>query len=137
VKRTLIRSNALVSDAKRLVKKRPDVADDLRVALQLLSEDALHPKLRTHKLKGDLEGSWAASAGYDLRIVSQMVDYKGSETILLQTVGPTMKYTEGPTAFVWSTQDTFLPRDVGENLIPPGSTERRPQGGYRRAHRTT
>ncbi|MEW6533617.1 MAG: type II toxin-antitoxin system mRNA interferase toxin, RelE/StbE family [Thermodesulfobacteriota bacterium] len=87
MKRTLIRSSAFVRAAKRLVKKRPDVADDLRAALELLSEDALHPKLKTHKLKGDLEGSWAASAGYDLRIVFQMVDYEGSEAILLQTVG--------------------------------------------------
>jgi len=87
VKRTLIRSSAFVRAAKRLVKKRPDVAEDLRAALELLAEDALHPKLKTHKLKGDLEGSWAASAGYDLRIVFEMVDQKGSEAILLQTVG--------------------------------------------------
>lgn len=87
MRRILIRSSAFVRAAKRLLKKRPDVAEDLRVALELLSEDALHPKLKIHKLKGDLEGSWAASAGYDLRIVFQMVDYKGSEAILLQTVG--------------------------------------------------
>lgn len=87
MKRTLVRSNAFVRAAKRLIRKRPDVAQDLQEALELLSEDALHPKLRTHKLKGDLEGSWAASFGHDLRIVFQMVDYEGSEAILLQTVG--------------------------------------------------
>jgi len=87
VKRTLIRSSAFVRAAKRILKKRPDVAEDLTAALELLSEDALHPKLKTHKLKGDLAGSWAASAGYDLRIVFQIVDYKDSEAILLQTVG--------------------------------------------------
>lgn len=87
MKRTLIRSSAFVRAAKRLLKKRPDVAEDLRAAFELLSEDALHPKLKTHKLKGDLEGSWAASAGYDLRIVFEMVDYEGSEAILLLTVG--------------------------------------------------
>jgi len=31
--------------------------------------------------------SWAASAGSDLRIVFEMVNYEGSEAILLQTVG--------------------------------------------------
>jgi len=87
VKRTLIRSSAFVRAAKRILKKRPDVAEDLTAALELLSEDALHPKLKTHKLKGDLAGSWAASAGYDLRIVFQILDYKDSEAILLQTVG--------------------------------------------------
>lgn len=87
MKRTLIRSSAFVRAAKRILKKRPDVAEDLTAALELLSEDALHPKLKTHKLKGDLAGSWAASAGYDLRIVFQILDYKDSEAILLQTVG--------------------------------------------------
>jgi addiction module RelE/StbE family toxin len=87
VKRTLIRSSAFVRAAKRLLKKRPDVVEDLRAALELLSEDTLHPKLKTHKLKGDLEGSWAASAGYDLRVVFEIVDHEGSEAILLLTVG--------------------------------------------------
>ncbi|MBI4965490.1 MAG: type II toxin-antitoxin system mRNA interferase toxin, RelE/StbE family [Desulfomonile tiedjei] len=87
MKRTLIRSSAFVRAARRILKKRPDVEEDLRTALELLSEDVLHPKLKTHKLKGDLAGSWAASAGYDLRIVFQIVDYKDSEAILLQTVG--------------------------------------------------
>ncbi len=87
MKRALIRSSAFVRAAKRLVRKPPDLAKDLQAALELLSEDALHPKLKTHKLKGDLEGSWAASVGYDLRIVFQMVDHEDSEAILLQTVG--------------------------------------------------
>ncbi len=87
MKRTLIRSSAFVRAAKRLLKKRSGVAEDLQAALELLSEDPLHPKLKTHKRKGDLEGAWAASVGYDLRIVFEMVDYKGSEAILFQTVG--------------------------------------------------
>lgn len=53
----------------------------------LLSEDAFHPKLKTHKLKGNLEGSWACSSGYDLRIVFEFVASEGSEAILLQTLG--------------------------------------------------
>lgn len=64
------------------------MAQDLRVALELLSEDMRHPSLKSHKLKGELEGSWAASAGYDLRIIFQVVDYEGTQAILLQTVGP-------------------------------------------------
>ncbi|MFH1116575.1 MAG: type II toxin-antitoxin system mRNA interferase toxin, RelE/StbE family, partial [Pseudomonadota bacterium] len=87
VRRILIRSSAFVRAAKRLVKKRPDLAQELQAAMALLLEDALHPKLKTHKLKGELEGSWAASVGYNLRIVFQIIDYEGSEAILLQTVG--------------------------------------------------
>ncbi len=73
--------------AKRLAKKNPAVADDLRATLELLAEDAFDPRLKTHKLKGNLSGSWACSAGYDLRVVFQFVSHKGSEAILLEAVG--------------------------------------------------
>jgi mRNA-degrading endonuclease YafQ of YafQ-DinJ toxin-antitoxin module len=88
VKRLLIRSGAFVRAAKRLVKKDPIVAEHLHSALALLAEDAFHPKLKTHKLKGELEGSWACSAGYDLRIVFEFVQHEGAAAILLETVGP-------------------------------------------------
>jgi len=52
-----------------------------------LEEDAFHPLLRTHKLKGKLEGSWACSAGFDLRIVFSFASGEGSEAILLEAIG--------------------------------------------------
>jgi mRNA-degrading endonuclease YafQ of YafQ-DinJ toxin-antitoxin module len=67
--RLLLRSSAFVRRAKKILKKRPHVSEDLRSALELLATDCFHPRLKTHKLKGELEGSWACSAGYDLRIV--------------------------------------------------------------------
>jgi mRNA-degrading endonuclease YafQ of YafQ-DinJ toxin-antitoxin module len=69
------------------VKKRPAVAQDLQQALELLAEDAFDPRLKTHKLRGDLEGSWACSAGYDLRILFEFVQHEGAEAISLQTIG--------------------------------------------------
>jgi mRNA-degrading endonuclease YafQ of YafQ-DinJ toxin-antitoxin module len=53
----------------------------------LLATDCFHPRLKTHKLKGELEGSWAFSAGYDLRIVFNFVEYEGSEAVLLLSLG--------------------------------------------------
>jgi mRNA-degrading endonuclease YafQ of YafQ-DinJ toxin-antitoxin module len=87
VKRTLIRSTAFVRAAKHLLRKHPHFANDLQLALTLLTEDAFHPKLKTHKLKGNLIGSWACSGGYDLRIIFEFVQLEGYEAILLQTVG--------------------------------------------------
>jgi mRNA-degrading endonuclease YafQ of YafQ-DinJ toxin-antitoxin module len=55
--------------------------------LKLLQEDAYHPQLRTHKLKGNLEGHWACSAGYDLRIIFSFVQQEDGEAILLETMG--------------------------------------------------
>jgi mRNA-degrading endonuclease YafQ of YafQ-DinJ toxin-antitoxin module len=70
-----------------MVKKNPQAASSLQAALESLAEDAFHPVLKTHKLKGELAGSWACSAGYDLRIVFEFVQHQGAEAILLQTVG--------------------------------------------------
>ena len=87
MRRFLLRSSAFVQTARRAVRKQPRVAEDIRAALELLAEDAFHPQLRTHKLKGKLKGSWACSAGYDFRIVFKFVQHEGVEAILLETVG--------------------------------------------------
>jgi mRNA-degrading endonuclease YafQ of YafQ-DinJ toxin-antitoxin module len=85
--RELLRSTAFIRAAKRVVKKQPWVAEAIQAALKQLSEDAFHPSLSPHKLKGKLRGSWACSAGYDLRIVFRFVRHEGAEAILLATMG--------------------------------------------------
>ena len=87
MKRLLLRSSSFVGAAKKLVKKHPQSAVDIQSVLELLASDAFHPRLKTHKLKGDLEGSWACSAGYDLRIVFRLVQFQGAEAILLESIG--------------------------------------------------
>ncbi len=86
MKRPLLRSTAFVRAAQRMAK-HSQFSEHLRETLEQLTEDAFHPKLRTHKLKGNLEGYWACSVGYDLRIVFRFVQHEGSEAILLSTVG--------------------------------------------------
>ena len=85
--RFLLRSGSFVRRAKRIFQKHSQASRDLQSALELLAVDCFHPRLKTHKLKGELDGSWACSAGYDLRIVFDFVEYEGSEAILLLTVG--------------------------------------------------
>jgi mRNA interferase YafQ len=75
------------SDGATLSEKASQETDAIRATLQLLSEDAFHPSLKTHKLKGELAGSWACSAGYDCRIVFEFVTQAGTEAILLQSIG--------------------------------------------------
>jgi addiction module RelE/StbE family toxin len=83
----LLRSTAFVRAARRWIKKHPQAAESLRATLELLAENAFNPQLRTHKLKGELGGSWACSAGPDLRIVFEFVQHEGAEAILLLTLG--------------------------------------------------
>jgi addiction module RelE/StbE family toxin len=87
MRRLLLQSTAFVRAARRLVKKNPQAAPILHAALESLAEDAFYPALKTHKLKGELAGSWACSVGHDLRIVFEFVQHEGAEAILLQTIG--------------------------------------------------
>ena len=87
MRRLLLQSAAFVRAARRLVKKGPEAALALQAALESLAEGAFHPSLKTPKLKGELAGSWACSAAYNLRIVFEFVQHEGREAILLQTVG--------------------------------------------------
>ena len=72
---------------RRYLKKHRDAEPDLREALHLLSADAFDPRLKTHKLTGELQDVWACSAGYDLRILFEFVQRGDAEAILLLTMG--------------------------------------------------
>jgi len=87
MRRVLLQSPLFVRAARRLVKKNSEAAASLQATLEALAENAFQPELKTHKLKGELTGSWACSAGHDLRIIFEFVGNEGAEAILLQTVG--------------------------------------------------
>jgi addiction module RelE/StbE family toxin len=85
--RILIQSPAYVRAAKRYIKIHPGASSAIREALSLLIENPFDPRLKTHKLKGDLAGCWACSAGYDLRLVFEFVQHQGAEAIHLLSLG--------------------------------------------------
>lgn len=87
MKRPLLKSSVFARCAKRTIRKNSQATENIRAVLELLAEDAFHPSLRTHKLKGNLEGSWACSVAYDLRIIFSFVEHFGSEAILLEAIG--------------------------------------------------
>lgn len=87
LKRLLLPSTAFLRSARRFALKHPHTAPELERVLALLAEDASHPQLKTHKLKGKLVGSWACSVGCDLRVVFQFVKHKGGEAVLLEGLG--------------------------------------------------
>lgn len=87
MKRQLLRSSSFINAAKKIVKKDHYIATEIENALELLYDDAFDSRLKTHKLKGNLKGSLACSAGFNLRIIFKIVEYKESEAILLETIG--------------------------------------------------
>ena len=85
--RVLLQSAAFVRAARRLMKKHPEAGPTLEATFAAIMEDAFQVAMKTHKLKGELAGSWACSAGYDLRLIFEFVQHEGAEAILLQNVG--------------------------------------------------
>jgi len=87
VRRELIRTTAFVRAMRRFLKKRRRVTVDVQATLDMIAVDAFDPRLKTHKLTGDLDNVWACSAGFDLRILFEFVEHEGAEAILLLTIG--------------------------------------------------
>ena len=87
MKRVLLKSTSFIRTAKRIVKRNPDHAHNIKLTLKLLEENAFNPILKTHKLKGALKGSWACSVAYDLRIVFEFVRHHDKNAILLEAIG--------------------------------------------------
>ena len=89
VKRNLVLSKSFEKSYIKFVNKRPVLKNAIQKSILLLAEDALNPKLKTHKLSGNLYGMFACSCGYDCRIIFSIVVNKSTkeEEILLLDLG--------------------------------------------------
>jgi addiction module RelE/StbE family toxin len=76
-----------VRNARKIVNKKPELAQKIQETLDLLWIDPFQTQLRTHKLKGDLKDSYVCSAGYDLRIIFKFVEYEQKQAIFLESIG--------------------------------------------------
>ena len=85
----LVWSPRFSRELKRLIRRNPQLRSAIEQTLEKLSEDAFHPSLKTHKLKGDLADRWACSIDYSNRFVFRFVQNpdSGEEEIVLLTLG--------------------------------------------------
>lgn len=74
---------------KRWIRKNPRLQKRIFDVLELLSQEMFNPQLKTHKLRGQLEGLWACWVEYDCRIVFAFEPdpESGEEMILLIDIG--------------------------------------------------
>jgi mRNA interferase YafQ len=74
---------------KKIVKNNPQLKEKILASMELLQQDPFNIRLKTHKLKGVLEGSWACWVNYDLRIIFDLVKKgeTGETEILLINIG--------------------------------------------------
>jgi len=57
MKFVLLPSSAFVREARKIVKKHPQTAQNIQNTVELLSTEPFNPRLRTHKLKSELQNS--------------------------------------------------------------------------------
>ncbi|HAC62837.1 MAG TPA: plasmid stabilization protein [Cyanothece sp. UBA12306] len=72
--RELVWSPAFTRQLKRLIRQNPQMRKVVEETLQQLTDDLFYSILRTHKLKGQLEGKWSCSIDYSYRIVFKLIE---------------------------------------------------------------
>lgn len=85
--RRVFRTNRFVRQAKKYINRNLDAAESISQTVTILSNDPADPKIKTHKLKGNMAEYWSVSAGYDLRIIFKFIDNEGEEAIMLHGLG--------------------------------------------------
>ena len=88
----LEKTPAFIKSAKSIIKNNSVLANELSQTLIQLSNDPFDSQLKTHKLKGNLAGSYACRVNYEIRIIFQIVNETNEtgeiiEKILLEAVG--------------------------------------------------
>ena len=86
---TLIWGTSFKRAFKRIVRKNPQLEEKILTVLELLSNDPFTNSLKSHKLRGQLEGLWACSVEYDCRIIYTFEQDSDNEEeiILLVNIG--------------------------------------------------
>lgn len=86
---TLVWDNSFRRAFKRLVRKNPQLQEKVFEVLELLEVAPFAPTLKSHKLRGNLEGLWACWVEYDCRIVFSFTtdEVSGEELIILIDIG--------------------------------------------------
>ena len=57
MKFVLVRSNTFIRIARKIFKKKPEIIQNVQNTLELLAIEPFYPRLKTHKLKGELQNS--------------------------------------------------------------------------------
>jgi addiction module RelE/StbE family toxin len=69
---------------RKKVKNDAELKDRFWDAMEMFVKDPFHPRLRTHKLTGRLEGLWAFSVSFDCRVIFKFLS---KTEILLIDIG--------------------------------------------------
>jgi mRNA-degrading endonuclease YafQ of YafQ-DinJ toxin-antitoxin module len=78
----LSRTETFVRTARRRLKRDPQLQNAFAECLELLESDPNHPRLKLHRLRGQLDGLWAVRVTYRVRIVLALDEEERSIVLL-------------------------------------------------------
>jgi len=85
----LVWTKGFYRKVKKILKQHPELISRIDETFEYLEENVFHPILHSHKLKGNLSGSWACFVNYDYRIIFEITENEdtGESEILLLSFG--------------------------------------------------
>lgn len=85
----LVWTSAFSRAFKRFSSESSIASSKIEQTLEKLLADPFHPSLKTHKLKGELEGRWSCSIDYSNRIIFRFEtnSNSGEEEVFLLVLG--------------------------------------------------
>lgn len=86
-KRKIVLSKSFIKAYKKFAERNPLLKKQIDTSIELMESDLFSIQLRTHKLSGVLEGSFACSCGYDCRIIFVINKNVKPEEIILINLG--------------------------------------------------
>ena len=81
--RTIVWDNSFKRSYKCLIRKNPQLKNKIFLILELLVKNPYNPIIKSHKLKGKLDGLWARWVEYDCRIIYTIKSKNNSEEELI------------------------------------------------------
>jgi len=82
MKYKLVFPESYIRQARKFLKKCPEIHGQYRKTLELLELDPYHPSLRFHSRKGNLSGLSSVSINISYRIVLELM-IEGNEILLI------------------------------------------------------
>ena len=87
--RKLVLTSKFKRSLKKFVQRNANLQRQIDKTLLQMTQDILVSSLMSHRLKGEYEGLWACSCGYDCRIIFsiQKNEQTNEEEIVLLNIG--------------------------------------------------
>ena len=83
----IIQDKKFIKEVSKLIVNNTQLKNKLIEVYELMEKNIFDPKLKTHKLQGELKERWSCSLTYNLRIIFKFREINNEKVIELLMVG--------------------------------------------------